>query len=85
MGDKIIVKTETIGATNKAIEFGFRMATVFGKISQKIRTTKLTTKVDKNTPHLSPKKAIHKLVVMAVAAILTTLLPNNIMLKKRSG
>ena len=85
IGDKIRVKKEIIGETSKAIVLGFRIATVFGIISQKIRITKLTPKVETTTPHLAPKNKTHKLVVMAVAVILTTLFPNKIMPKKRSG
>ena len=85
IGDRITVRKRTNGETSNATVFGFLIATVFGKISQKINTTKLTTKVDRKTPHLSPKKVMHKLVVIAVAAMLTTLFPNKIILKKRSG
>ena len=71
-----ILKSVTKEITKKSLS-ALLIAIVFGKTSPKININNVITTVEYRTPFsLSPNKLIKKLVAIAVASVLTKLLPS---------
>jgi hypothetical protein len=81
IGVNIIINIFISGAVSFEYRFGFPAASVFGKMSQKINTTSVSTTVTTNRTRLSsPQKCIANAVTIVVSTMFAKFTPTKIVL-----